>query len=330
MDVQRVRDASKKKEVVMRSYREYQNPRIIDDQISKKVMFGLSQRRHEDVAMKISVTFGIAPSSVSCRFIQTSAKKLEELMTRDLSSHDIVAIVMGGKYFAKADMIVAVGVTMEGEKIMLGFVVAGTENQKVVENFLRELMERGLNADKEIMFVLDGSKGLRKGVTNVLKECGVMHRCQWHKTENVVSYLPKKHQNEFWRKLCRAYAGEDYDQARKRLELVMKELKLLNQHAAKSLEEGLEETLTLHRLGLNVELGTSFRTTNMIKLAFSHVGQFKHRVDCWKNSSQRQRWMAGSLLEIERRLNRVQGHKSLPLFRQAMECRFLQTQKLAA
>lgn len=328
--VQRVRDVNAKREIKLRSYEHYQEPRIVNDQVLMKVLLGLSQRRYMDAAMKIPETFGIAPSSVSRRFIRASAKRLEQLENRDLSGYDIVAIVMDGKYFGEADMIVAVGVTIEGEKVILGFVEGGSENHTLIGNFLQKLKDRGLQTDKEILFVTDGSSGMIKGIEKVFGKDVNMQRCQFHKTENVMSYLPKKHQGEVRRKLNRAYAGEDYDEAKKRLDVLVKELKLINKHAANSLLEGLEETLTLHRLGVNIELGKSFRTTNMIESVFSQVGQFTDRVDCWKNSSQRQRWLAASLLEIEKRINRVQGHRNLPLLRQAMKRQSPQMQKLAA
>jgi transposase-like protein len=127
-----------------------------------------------------------------------------------------------------------------------------------------------------------------------------------------------------------AYASETYEQAKRKLGALKNELRLMNQSAANSLEEGLEETLMLHRLGVFKELGISFKTTNMIESVFSQVGQFTDRVDCWKNSSQRQRWLAASLLEIEKRLRKVKGYKHLPMLRQKMESQSLQMQRLCA
>lgn len=328
--VQRVRDALENEEVPLKAYQELQDPRVVDDQTLKKVLMGLSQKRYDEAALKIPETFGIKPSSVSRRFIRASAKKLEELMNRDLNQYDIVGIVMDGKYFAEADMIVAVGVTLSGDKIILGFIEAGSENQRVVEDFLRGLVERGLKIDREILFVIDGSQGLRKGIENVFKEKAIVQRCQWHKTENVISYLPQRHQDEVKRKMRLAYANETYEKAKQKLFSLRKELMLLNQSAVSSLDEGLEETLTLHRLGVFKELGTSLRTTNMIESVFSQVGQFTGRVDCWKNSSQRQRWLAASLFEIEKRLRKVKGHKHLPKLRWVMEARSRQIQSLCA
>lgn len=328
--VPRVRDMNNKAEMGLKTYQAFQNPHIADDQILKRVLMGLSQRRFEEAALTIPETFGIAPSSVSRTFIRATSKSLEELMSRDLSCYDIVAIVMDGKYFAEADMIVAIGITMIGQKIILGFIESGGENHIVTRDFLNGLIDRGLKVDHEILFVVDGAKGIKKGIEAVFKDKAVIQRCQWHKTENVISYLPERHREAVKSKMRVAYASENYEQAKRKLEALKKELKLINQSAANSLEEGLEETLTLHRLGVFKELGISFKTTNMIESVFSQVGQFTGRIDFWKNSSQRQRWLAASLLEIEKRLRKVKGLKHLPMLRQKMESQSLQMQRLCA
>jgi transposase-like protein len=328
--IPRVRDTKRKAEMELKTYQAFQNPRIADNQVLKRVMMGLLQRRYEEAALTIPEAFGIAPSSVSRTFIRATSRRLEEMMNRDLSIYDIVAIVMDGKYFAEADMIVAVGITMTGEKVVLGFVESGSENHKVIKDFLYGLIDRGLKKDREILFVTDGSKGLHKGIEMVFGSKGIIQRCQWHKTENVISYLPQRRQDEVKRKMRLAYASETYEQAKRKLGALKNELRLMNQSAANSLEEGLEETLMLHRLGVFKELGISFKTTNMIESVFSQVGQFTDRVDCWKNSSQRQRWLAASLLEIEKRLRKVKGYKHLPMLRQKMESQSLQMQRLCA
>lgn len=303
----------------LKSYEGLQAPSIIENKILKSVMFGLSQHRYKDAAIKVAETFGVSASSVSRKFVRATSKKLEEMMCRDLSGEDIIAIFMDGKRFADTGMIVCVGVTINGEKKILGFIESGTENTKVIEEFLNNLIERGLKTENEILFVIDGAKGLRKGIETVMGNKAVVQRCQFHKAENVASYLPKKHQAEMKIKLRRAYACENYDGAKRQLEKIKKELKLMNQSALASLEEGFEETLTLHRLGVFKEIGVSFKTTNCIESILSQVAQFTDRVDYWKNSGQRQRWLASALIEIEKTLRKVKGHKHLLTLRQAMK-----------
>ena len=160
---------------------------------------------------------------------------------------------------------IALGVTMDGQKIPLGFVESATENERICRQLIQDLIRRGLCYDQGLLVVLDGSKGLRSAVIKALKGYVRVHRCQWHKRENVVSYLPKAERPRIRRKLQKAYDCDTYEEAKAALESLKPELKLMNQSAVTSLEEGLEETLTLHRLGMLPFLKRSFRTTNCIE-----------------------------------------------------------------
>jgi transposase-like protein len=166
---------------------------------------------------------------------------------------------------------------------------------------------------------MDGSKGLRKAVEDVFGGYALVQRCQWHKRENVVSYLPKGKQGGFRKALQKAYEKPTYNEAKEALKRVKEELSFINESAVESLEEGLEETLTLHRLGLFKELGKSLKTTNCIESLMSLIGQKTDRVDWWRNSNQKQRWLAVALLDIEPRLNRIRGYRYLPQLRKAIQ-----------
>jgi len=192
----------------------------------------------------------LSSSTVSRQFTEASAAKLKEFQERDLSRLDVVALFLDGKTFAEDTMVLALGVTVKGDKVFLGFVQTETENKRVLEQFLRSLLERGLEVSQGVLVVIDGGKGLRSAVTSALRRRALIQRCQWHKRENVVSYLPKKDQ-AYWRKrLQKAYERPTYKEAKEKLEAIHKELSRVNESAARSLEEGFEETLTLHRLGL--------------------------------------------------------------------------------
>ena len=146
-----------------------------------------------------------------------------------------------------------------------------------------------------------------------------MQRCQWHKRENVVSYLGK-HEQVVWRqRLQRAYNRPDYNEAIGALETLHRELDERNQSAAGSLAEGLDETVTLHRLGLFGVLGRSLKTTNGLESVNALVEERCAKVDHWQNSSQRQRWLATALLDIEPRLRKVAGYRHLPKLRAALK-----------
>jgi len=208
---------------------------------------------------------------------------------------------------------------MEGKKVPLGFIETSTENAKVCKDFVTGLTERGLNTEQEILFVIDGAKGLKKGIKSVLGDKAVIQRCQWHKRENVISYLPKSLQDEFRGKLQSAYEQKTYDKAKSRLKTIRKELSVINEDAARSLDEGLEETLTLHRLGVFDKMGRSFKTTNCIENLNRGIQGYVGRVCKWKNSDQRRRWVASALIEMEPNFKVVEGYKQLPLLRMAMK-----------
>ncbi len=317
--IPRVRDLRRKREVPLASYQALGHPRRAEEAALLKVLKGLSCRDYESCVEPVAETFGLAASSLSRRFIRASAKKLAELTQRDLSDYDLVALFLDGKTFGEDQMVIGLGVTLEGEKVVLGFVQTATENERTCSAFLRGLVERGLKFKAGLLCVIDGAKGLRKAVDKVFGDQAAVQRCQWHKRENVVSYLPPSKQATFRQKLQRAYDQPTYAQAKSAFSRIRTELSLLNASAVGSLDEGFDETLTLHRLGLFKELGRSFKTTNCIENLNSLVAQRTDKVDYWKNADQKHRWLATALLDIEPRLNKVCGSKHLSRLRTALQ-----------
>ena len=186
------------------------------------------------------------------------------------------------------------------------------------ERSLEDLDLVGLILDGK-SFGIDGSKGLFNAVTRSLKGYVCVQRCQWHKRRNVTSYLAKGQQARIKRKMQKAYEKPTYHEAKADLLSLKPELALMNQSAVRSLEEGLEETLTIHRLGMMPDLRKSFRTTNCIESVNSMAKDLTRNVKRWRNSKQRHRWLAAALIDIEPRLNRVSGHKHLPMLRVALK-----------
>lgn len=317
--VPRVRRKNTNEEVPLASYLRLQQPGVIEEMALRRVINGVSQGHYAEATMAVPETFGISRSSVSKKWIRASAKKLETFCTRDLSAYDIVAMIIDGKGFGDNEMITSLGVTLEGEKVVLGFIESSTENFVVCRDFVNDLIKRGLRTDNEILVVIDGGKGIHKGVTTVLGDKAVIARCQWHKRENVVEYLNPAARDVWRRKLQGAYETPDYEEAKGLLLALKPELRQLNVSAVKSLEEGFEETLTLHRLGLVEKLGTSFKTTNMIENVHRLLEDISGRVCRWRNSDQRRRWVATGLLKIEPRLRRLKGYEYLPALRDAMK-----------
>lgn len=319
IDCPRVRDTRNNKEVELSSYHSFQEPRIVNAVLLREVLHGLSCRRYSECSELIPETFGMSPSRISREFVEASEAKLKELCERRLDGLDIVCILLDGKCFQEDEMLIAEGITLEGEKKILGFVQTGTENSVVCKEFLEGLLARGLKIDKGILCIIDGSKGIRKGIEEAFGGYALVQRCQWHKRENVLKYLPKGKQANMRKKLQGAYEQPTYEDAKRELVKVKEELSLINQSAVKSLEEGFEETLTLHKLWLFNELGISLKTTNCIESLMAQIGQKTDRVDYWKNSNQKQRWLATALLDIEPRLRRIKGHRYLHLLRFALK-----------
>ncbi len=316
--VPRVRHKLKEEEVQLESYRGLQSPGVIDDIVLRRVINGIAQGNYEKAAIGTPETFGIKKTSTCRRFIRASGKKLREFLERDLSSHDIVAIFMDGKTFAENSIVIALGITIDGDKVLLGFVETNTENHKVCRQFINGLRDRGLNIENEILFIIDGGKGLYKGIKEVMGDKAVVQRCQWHKREDVMGYLSLKQRSYFRGKLQAAYEQPTYEKAKNRLLSIRKELTLINQSAVNSLDEGFEQTLTLHRLGLFTKLGKSLKTTNCLENVNKGLARYTDRVNHWHNSNQRQRWVATAMVEIEPGLNRVSGYKFLGELRRAM------------
>lgn len=317
--VPRVRNRTTDKEVTLEAYKKLQSPTELDEKLLLKVLYGLSCHQYEKVALSVPESFGLSASSTSRRFIKASARKLKELQERRLEKYDFVSIILDGKSLAEEQVLIAVGVTIDGQKVILGFEQTATENAKVARQFLQSLIDRGLGYQQGLLFVIDGAKGLRKAIDDVFGSYAAVQRCQWHKRENVVAYLPKSEQRRFRKKLQQAYELPTYDQALKGLRKIRSELTLVNESAVRSLDEGLEETLTLHRLNVFEELGISLKTTNCLESINSQVARFTGRVTYWKNSNQRHRWMASTLLEIEKGLRKIKGYRHLPTLRKALQ-----------
>ena len=284
----------------------------------RRVLYGLSCRNYEAAAESIPGAIGLSKSTVSRQFIEASSKSLRDLQERDLSDLDVVAMVLDGKTFAEEMMVVALGITMEGKKVFLGFVETATENERVLTGFLRSLLDRGLDISQGILAIIDGSKGLRAAVLKAFRRLSVIHRCQWHKRENVVAHLPKADQPSWRRRLQKAYERPNYEEAKKQLLEIRSQLDDINQSAVRSLDEGFEETLTLHRLGVFALVGRSLKTTNCLESINSQIDERCGKIDHWKNSNQRHRWLAAALLDIEPRLRKILGYRHLPTLREAL------------
>ena len=267
VQVPRVYDHEVGGNVSLESYRNMNESSEVSKELLTGIIKGLSMSDYREVVQKITDSFGLSRSSVSNRFIEESSEKLKEFEERKLDQYEFVALFIDGKYLSKEQIVIVLGITSRGEKIPLCFIQTHTENAKSIKEMLIKLVDRGLSNVGGLLCVVDGSKGILKALREVFGDYAVIQRCQWHKKDNVLSYLNGSDKDYFKRKLNKAYNSDSYEEAKEKLLLIRDELKLKNLSAARSLEEGLEETLTLQRLGLKDLFGRSFSTTNDQSLA---------------------------------------------------------------
>jgi len=313
--VPRVRNVDLNQEVPLEAYRRLQTPFDDDSGALKRLLHGLSTHKYEENSALAAEAFGISASNLSKKFKRCSADKLKELQERSLKQYDIVAIFIDAKRYADDGLMVSVGVTMDGEKIVLGVEQSHNENSRAIEQWFDKWIERGLRFEDGILFIIDGSKGIRKAIERKFSHYALIQRCRWHKRENVVAYLDNSQKTFFRRRLQLAYEKTTYKEAKSALEVLHHELEAVNVSAANSLAEGIEETLTIHHLGLSPEIAKSLSTTNCMESVMSQMGQYTDKVDRWHNSSQILRWTATSLMDVEPRLNKIVGHRYLSVLR---------------
>jgi putative transposase len=258
-------------------------------------------------------------SAVSEHFIEASRVKLKDLMERRLNKLQLCALLIDATPFEGQQMIVALGIGQDGRKTILGIRQGASENATVVGELPGDLMNRGLDFSTPRLYVLDGGKALHAAVKKYAGESAPIQRCQVHKRRNVLDHLTDEQKPAVARKLNAAYALEEYAAAREALNGLHHELMHLNPSAARSLGEGLEETLTVHRLHVPQQLRLTLASTNVIESAFSIVERVCLNVKRWHSGDQRERWVGSGLLVAEKQFRRSKGHKQLPLLLRELE-----------
>ena len=315
----RVRSTSGRGEADLERYRLLQSPSAMPQAALDHLVNGVSTRRYEQVVQLSRAGFGVKKSSVSRGFVRASAAEVERLAERRFEEERFAAIFVDAQPYAGEMLVVALGITTAGEKRLLGLRQGATENATVVTSLLEELRERGVRTDVPTLFVLDGAKALHAAVIRVWGKFAVIQRCQVHKRRNVEAHLSEEHHEELGQRLSAAYHETNATQALTLLRATVKWLRRISPAAAASLEEGLEETLTVVRLGVPELLRKTLATTNPIESAFSVAESVTRRVKRWRDGDMRERWCVAGLLDAERRFNRVKGHKYLPQLLAALD-----------
>jgi putative transposase len=307
----RVRHTRRCGEAELETYGLLQSPEAMPEAVLRRMVRGVSCRDYEGVVDLARDGFGVNKSSVSRSFVKASAKEVRELSERRFDGERFPVIFIDGVEYAGETMICAMGIREDGSKQILGLRQGATENAKVCTALLADLRERGLRTDVPTLFVLDGSKALRAAVKDVWDRYAVIQRCQAHKKRNVKAHVPQKHWQELSRQLNLAYHESDYQKGLKSLKTTARWLDRISPDAAGSLREGMEETLTVVRLGVPPLLRKTLATTNPIESAFSVAENVTSRVKRWRDGDMRKRWCTAGLLRAESKFRRVKGYRHM-------------------
>ena len=319
----RVRAADGAGELPVASYELFSSTEILGRMAMEKMLAGLSTRRYpvglEPVGERVAETASAtSKSAVSRKFVAMTETALAELLSRDLSGLDLVALMIDGVHFAESCCVVALGIDIDGVKHPLALVEGSTENATLVTELLVGLRERGLDVTRPMFVGLDGSKALRKAVHAVLDR-PVIQRCQLHKIRNVKDHLPQRLRSSVGRKMTDAYHADSALEAEAALLALATELDRTHPGAAASLREGLDETLTVLRLGVPPTLARTLRSTNCIESMISVCREHAGNVKRWRDGQMALRWCAAGMVEAGKQFRRVNGHLHLPTLRAALE-----------
>jgi putative transposase len=303
------------RELPLPSWREWSARDPLDERALEQMVLGVSTRHYarslEPLPETVAVR-GISKSAVSERFVYGTERKLAELMSRKLRGLALVALMIDGVHFAEHVVLAAVGVDQHGHKHVLGLREGATENAAAVRALLTDLIERGLATGRSFLIVIDGAKALHKAVVEVFGAHALIQRCREHKKRNVTDALPERLRATVRSAMNQAYATRDARRARRLLENLSQRLEHQHPGAAASLREGLEETLTVMRLGLPGNLERVLSSTNLIENLFSRVREIGRRVRHWQSGTMVLRWTAAGVLEAERGFRKIVGFRALP------------------
>ena len=319
----RVRSADGNEEVRLATYEHFADRDLLSRVVLERMLAGVSTRRYrrtqEPVGSEVEQQArSTSRSAVSRTFVERTRRSLGELMSRRLDDLRLAVMMIDGLELQGRTNVVALGITTEGVKIPLGLWEGSTENATVATALLSDLVERGLDPEQGILFVIDGAKALRKAIRNVFDQAPVQ-RCVRHKERNVLDHLPERDRPAVKQRLRRAWGLDDHARALDQLRALARELDRSNPGAAGSLREGIEETLTLVRLGVTGSLRRTLESTNPCESMIEIVRRTQRNVKRWSSGEMALRWTAAGMLEAERQFRKIIGYRDLATLVVAIE-----------
>jgi putative transposase len=320
----RVRSADGSEEVPLQSYRHFADRDPLSRVVLEQMLAGVSTRRFERTREPVGEEVeaearSTSKSTVSREFVARTRENLDALMSRRLDDVRLAVLMVDGIELKGRTNVVALGITTDGVKIPLGLWEGSTENAAVATALLSDLVDRGLDTEQGVLCVLDGAKALRKAVRDVLGVHTPVQRCVRHKERNVLDHLPDRDRPQVKRRLRRAWADTDHGRALDQLRILAAELERPHPGAAASLREGMEETLTLTRLGIRGSLKRTLESTNPCESMIECVRRSARNVKRWQSGDMALRWTAAGMLEAERQFRRIIGYRDLAKLATAVE-----------
>lgn len=313
----RVRSADDERELPLATYRHFADRDPLTQVVLERMLAGVSTRRYERTGEPVGDEVdeqarSTSKSAVSREFVSRTREHLIELMSRPLTDLRLAVLMLDGIELKGRCCVVALGIDSDGIKHPLGLWDGSTENATVATTLLANLVERGLDVEQGVLCVIDGAKALRKAIRDVLGVHTPVQRCIRHKERNVLDHLAERDRPVVKRRLRAAWATDDHAAALERLQVLAGELDRSHPGAAASLREGLEETLTVTRLGIRGALRKTLHSTNPCESMIETVRRTSRNVKRWQNGDMCLRWTAAGMLEAERQFRRVIGYPNLP------------------
>ena len=303
-------------EVMLPSWKHFSAEDPLYDRAVEQMVVGVSTRKYNRSLENVPASLGVrgtSKSAVSRRFVTSTATKLKKWMARDLSKLELASVMIDGVYFAEHVILVALGIDEGGHKHVLGLWEGATENSASCTALIGNLRDRGLQADRSMLFVIDGSQALERTIRKAFGAYALVQRCRVHKKRNVRDHLPEEMHNSVMTAMAAAYGDSNAERAKKLLENLARKLEQDHPGAAASLREGLAETLTLKTIGLSGgHIERIFSTTNAIENLNGTGRDVSRRVKRWRGGTMILRWMATAMMEADKKFRRVQGHQEMP------------------
>ncbi len=299
-------------EIELKSYGKLKSPEGFSEELLNKVLRGISCQKYSETVVEAAQAFGVSASAISQHIIAATSKQLHEFRERSLEGYVPFAIFLDTVHRGGEAFVVALGINTLGEKMSLGFWQGATENHELCEELFSDMQRRGLAISRKIIWVTDGGSGIIKALKERFGKKLIHQRCTIHKDRNIQKHLARKYRKEAHWRFATALEQNSYEDARRMLLDMEKWLRAINESAADSLVEAIEEILTLHRLKVPALLRKTLHSTNPIESMFSTVRDAESNIKRHRDSKMMQRWLAAVLLYCEKGFRRIKGHAAIP------------------